>query len=177
MLRLAGLVLPLALDTFAVCAAFAAAGVAPEQRRRLGATVVLFEAGMPLVGLGLGRGAAGLVGGGADWMALVCMAGVGVWLVVERDEEPRAGEALRWPALLLLGVAVSVDELALGFSFGLLGVPILWAILLIGAQALVAAQLGFRLGAHAGAAASKAGRAAGALLLAVALALVIGQLN
>jgi putative Mn2+ efflux pump MntP len=170
-LRLVALVVPLALDTFAVCAALAAGGLSGRERRRIGAAVVLFEAGMPVVGLLLGRSAAHALGGPAEWVGLACLAAVGVWLLVERDE-PRAAGELKLGALLLLGVAVSVDELALGFSFGLLRIAIGWAVALIAAQAVVASQLGFRLGGRAARTGELAERGAGlALLVAAALLL------
>ena len=53
-------------------------------------------------------------------------------------------------AVLALGVSISLDELAIGFSAGLLHLPLAWAIVLIGSQALLAAQLGLRFGASGG---------------------------
>lgn len=41
-------------------------------------------------------------------------------------------------ALLALGVSIASDELAIGFSVGLLDLPLAWAIVLIGSEALVA---------------------------------------
>jgi putative Mn2+ efflux pump MntP len=127
------------------------------------------------VGLLLGRGAAQAVGGLAEWIGLGCLAAVGVWLLVERDEPPPSVE-LRLGALLLLGVAVSVDELALGFSFGLLRIGILWAVVLIAAQAVVGSQLGFRLGASAARTGQLAERLAGVALLVVACVLAARRL-
>jgi putative Mn2+ efflux pump MntP len=127
---------------------------------------------MPVVGLLAGRTAAGAVGGAAKWVGLACLLGVGVWMLLER-EEPAGNEALRAGALLALGLAVSLDELAIGFSFGLLRVAIGWAIALIAAQALVAAQLGFRLGGRASGAGEHAERIAGAALVAVAVVLAL----
>jgi putative Mn2+ efflux pump MntP len=49
-------------------------------------------------------------------------------------------------ALVLLGLSVSLDELAVGFAFGLSRVPVLPALVLIAVQAFVVSQLGFRLG-------------------------------
>jgi putative Mn2+ efflux pump MntP len=51
------------------------------------------------------------------------------------------------PMLLLIGLSVSLDELAVGFTLGLLRVPVLPFLVAIGLQAFVASQLGFRLGA------------------------------
>jgi putative Mn2+ efflux pump MntP len=166
--RLVALVVPLALDTFAVCAALAAGGLARRERRRVGAVLVAFEAGMPVVGLVLGRGAAAAIGGAAEWVALAGLAAVGVWLLVEREE-------LRPDALLLLGLAVSFDELAIGFSFGLLRISMVWAVALIAVQAVIASQLGFRLGGRVARAGALAERGAGAALLAIALALLAAR--
>jgi putative Mn2+ efflux pump MntP len=173
-LRLLALVVPLALDTFAVCAGVGARTLAVAERRRIVAVLVMFETAMPLVGLLLGRGVAELAGGWVDWAALGCLAAVGVWLLVEREEpfDGRSGSA----ALLLLGVAVSADELAIGFSFGLLGISVAWALALIAGQAVVAAQLGLRLGARAARLGELAERGAGAALLAVAAVLLVGRL-
>jgi putative Mn2+ efflux pump MntP len=173
-LRLVALVVPLALDTFAVCAALAAGGLTRRERRRVGAVLVAFEAAMPLVGLLLGRGAAAAAGGAADWIGLGCLAAVGGWLLLEGDETT-AGTGLRAGALLALGVAVSMDELVIGFSFGLLRIAIVWAVVLIATQALVAAQLGFAVGARAAVARAWAGRLAGAALLLVALVLLLSR--
>lgn len=51
----------------------------------------------------------------------------------------------------MLGVSISLDELAIGFTLGLLHLPALLVIALIGAQALILSQLGLRLGARVGA--------------------------
>lgn len=50
--------------------------------------------------------------------------------------------------MILLGVSISLDELAVGFTFGLLRLPVVLVIVLIAVQAFVAAQLGLRLGAR-----------------------------
>jgi putative Mn2+ efflux pump MntP len=49
-----------------------------------------------------------------------------------------------------LGLSLSIDELAIGFSFGLLGVPVVAAVALIGVQAFVLSQVGLRLGDRVG---------------------------
>ena len=68
----------------------------------------------------------------------------------DEDESEAAATLARSTALavLALGLSISIDELAIGFSVGLLRLPLTWAIVLIAAQAFLAAQLGLRLGAH-----------------------------
>ena len=55
MLKLLAFVLPLGLDSFAVAAAIGASQVTTMwQRLRISLVFVIFEGGMPLIGLGLG---------------------------------------------------------------------------------------------------------------------------
>lgn len=49
-----------------------------------------------------------------------------------------------------LGVSISLDELAIGFSAGLLRLPIPALVIAVAAQAFVAAQIGVRIGARVG---------------------------
>ena len=53
----AGLLLPLALDTFALGAALGVAGLERRDRLRVALVFTLFEAGMPIAGILVGRGA------------------------------------------------------------------------------------------------------------------------
>src|SRR2546429_3233642 len=58
----AGLLLPLALDTFALAAALGVAGLQRRDRLRVSLVFTAFEAGMPIAGLLVGRVAGNLVG-------------------------------------------------------------------------------------------------------------------
>ena len=67
-----------------------------------------------------------------------------------------------------------LDELAIGFTIGLVGVSIWLAVILIGAQAFFAAQVGLRLGGRLSEHARElAERLAGAALIALAVFLSI----
>lgn len=151
-LKLAALVLPLALDTFAVSAALGIAGLTPRERLRMSLVFAGFEAGMPLVGFAAGLLLGSILGAGADYVAVVVLIGVGV-LILREGEDIDGGtlrRRSRGPAVIGLGLSVSIDELAIGLSLGLLRLPALAVAVLIGAQAFVAAQLGARLGHRAG---------------------------
>jgi putative Mn2+ efflux pump MntP len=53
---------------------------------------------------------------------------------------------LRGVSAILLGVSISLDELAIGFTLGLLRLPAALVIVLIALQAFIVTQLGLRLG-------------------------------
>ena len=67
MLKLLAFVLPLGIDSFAVAAAIGAAQATTVwQRLRISLLFVVFEGGMPLIGLGLGVALAHGIGQVAD---------------------------------------------------------------------------------------------------------------
>jgi putative Mn2+ efflux pump MntP len=151
MLRLILFVLPLGLDTFAVSAALGASGAQKQDRLRISLLLSGFEMMMPIIGLLLGRGLGSALGNDADYVAIVVLGAVGFWMLVsdEDHETEQVAELSRRHglALVALGVSVSLDELAMGFTIGLIGLSIWQAVILIGAQAFAVAQLGLRLGA------------------------------
>jgi manganese efflux pump family protein len=152
-LRLLAFIAPLSLESFAVAAALGAAGAAGRQRWRITAVFVLFEGGMPIVGLLLGAPVARSVGELADYLAAAALAGVGIWLLVKEDEDKEEEQARRLLsahglALLGLGLSISLDELAIGFTLGLAGLPVVAVLVAIPVQAFLAAQLGLALGAR-----------------------------
>jgi manganese efflux pump family protein len=146
-------VLPLGLDSFAVAAAIGAAGVATGWRARLRISLIfmIFEAGMPLIGLAAGRGLARVIGPAADYLAAAAVIGLGAWMVFgasrDSEDEPaaRLAGASGWTAIAL-GLSISLDELAIGFSLGLALLPVASVIVAIAILAVVASQVGLALG-------------------------------
>jgi manganese efflux pump family protein len=152
MLKLLVFVLPLGLDSFAVATAIGAAqATTASQRLRISLILMIFEGGMPLIGLGLGNVLAHGIGVAAGYLAAIIVSGIGAWMLLsgEQDEEAKAGRitASRGLALLGLGVGISMDELAIGFSIGLTRLPVTSVIAAIALQAFIAAQLGLTTGA------------------------------
>jgi putative Mn2+ efflux pump MntP len=175
----AGLLLPLALDTFALAAALGVAGLERRDRLRVALTFTVFEAGMPIVGLLAGRAAGGFLGEWAGYGGILFLLIAGVLLLrpsKDEDAEQRRLKLLahaRGLAILDLGLSISVDELTVGLSAGLLGLPIAVTVVWIVVQAFAAAQLGLRFGGRVGEEVrERSEQAAGAALIAVALALL-----
>lgn len=153
MLKLLAFVLPLGLDSFAVAAAIGAANVTTWRARlRISAIFVLFEGGMPLIGLGLGSALAHGIGHVANYLAAAAVIGIGAWMLVAGDREDEEENASRiltshGLALVALGISISLDELAIGFSIGLAHLSVTAVIVAIALQAFIAAQLGLAIGA------------------------------
>ena len=189
--RLVPLILSLGLDTFALSTALGMAPLPARTRLRLAFTFATAEGLMPAVGLLLGRPLGDAIGTGAVYIAAVLLIGTGVWLLREgleddddADDEP-GGEAARimsaamargWP-LLGIALSVSLDELAMGFSFGVLRVPVVPALGAIALQALVVSVIGQWIGRRVGAAlGERAEMAAGVVLCLLGIAVGLGRL-
>ena len=178
MLRLIALVLPLGLDTFAVSAALGIAGLPPDRRLRVSAVFIAFEVAMPLAGVMAGVAAGHLLGGVAEYVALGALAAVGVYMLLETDPGVALLTRSRGAALLGLGLSLSIDELAIGFSLGLLGVAVVAEVALIGGQAFALSQIGLRLGDRVGAWFREgAERLAAAVLIGLAAVLLLLRLT
>ena len=153
-IKLLAFVLPLGLDSFAVAAAIGATRVTGAwERARISLIFVVFEGGMPLIGLGLGSALARGVGSIADFLAAASVIAVGAWMLLSGEgDDGKASRvtASRGLALIALGVSISLDELAIGFSIGLVHLPIPAVIIAISIQALAAAQIGLAVGARIG---------------------------
>ncbi len=155
MLKLLAFVLPLGLDSFAVAAAIGAIQVTTvRQRLRLSLVFVMFEGGMPLIGLGLGTALARGIGHIANYLAAAAVIAIGAWMLLagDGDDEERASRLTgsHGLALVVLGISISLDELAVGFTIGLARLPLTAVIVAIALQAFLAAQLGLALGARMG---------------------------
>ncbi|HKR49574.1 MAG TPA: manganese efflux pump [Pseudonocardiaceae bacterium] len=143
-------VLPLGVDTFVIAAAVGASRLSGWTRLRTSAIFVIFEGGMPLVGFALGSSIGQAIGGVADYFAgglLVLLGGYLWWADDDDDEVAKARRITHARGLVLVGLALSIslDELAIGFSFGLGTVPTT-IIAVIAIQTLVVSQLGLSLG-------------------------------
>jgi manganese efflux pump family protein len=157
-------VLPLGLDTFVIAAVVGGASqLRGWARWRISAIFVLFEGGMPLVGLALGSSLGNAIGSTADYLSggLLLLAGYLKWADNDDDDDEKGeGEvakarhltSTRGLALLGLGLSISLDELAIGVSVGI-GIGshptrLATIVALIVLQTLIVSPLGLSLGAR-----------------------------
>jgi putative Mn2+ efflux pump MntP len=181
-LKLLAFVLPLGLDTFAVAAAIGAGQLTTaRQRLRISLIFVVFEGGMPLIGLALGAALARGIGQAAGYVAGAAVVAVGAWMLLASDEDEgeKAGRLTgsQGLALIALGIGISLDELAIGVTIGLAHVTLTAVIVAIALQSLVAAQLGLAIGARIGERwRERAERLAGIALILLGVYLIARQL-
>jgi putative Mn2+ efflux pump MntP len=104
----------------------------------------------------IGRAAGSFLGTWAGYggIAFLLLAGL-LLLRPGQDESDESGRLrllahARGLAILDLGLSISVDELTVGLSAGLLGLSIVLTVLWVAVQAFVATQLGLRLGGRLG---------------------------
>ncbi|MGP9724440.1 manganese efflux pump MntP [Corynebacterium sp. AOP40-9SA-29] len=128
----------------------------------------VFQAVMPLIGWAVGSSVAGFVESIDHWIAFAMLAGIGTKMIVDTVREGRgdgadgAGGAdgggggtapatsFTVRAVLTLGIATSIDALAVGIGFALVPINILVAVALIGATTFLASLAGGWLGHHGG---------------------------
>lgn len=152
----------LAMDAFAVALTQGA-----RFRPRMGGglaialTFGVFQAVMPLIGWGIGTVALGLVESFDHWIAFGLLAFLGLRMLRGHGDDDDAMRRLTGTALLVSGVATSIDALAAGITLPALGVMPLVAVGLIGlvtfAMSGAGVLLGRRAGDHGGAWAERAG--------------------
>lgn len=163
------LALALAMDAFAVALTQGA-----KFRPRIAGgfaiavTFGLFQAVMPLVGWGIGAFALTYVEAVDHWIAFGLLAFLGVRMLGGHVGEEEASHALTGKALLIAGVATSVDALAAGITLPTLDVAPLTAVALIGGVTAALSGAGVVLGRIAGDAWGEwAERAGGVILIAL----------
>ena len=176
----------LGLSNFAASVGIGVSGVDGRTRLRVGVVFGVFETAMPLLGLLLGRGLAGALGAAAHWIGAGLLIATGLYALTqaarhrdgadrEDDREAPAGQ----PAgrLVLTGLALSIDNLAVGFALGTYRIGLLVAVLVIGAVSVTMSLAGLELGQRLGARAGGRGEIAGGLVLVgVGVAIAAGVL-
>lgn len=185
MLGLVLVAVSLGVSNFAVAVGIGISGVDPRTRLRVGVTFGLFEAGMPVVGLLLGRDLAGSLGHAAHWIGAALLTATGVYTVVQAIRHRQAGHdgAPATPAsqrgwrLLITGAALSIDNLAVGFALGTFHVSFAVAAVIIGSVSVVLSLIGLELGSRLGTRTGERGELAGGLaLIAVGIVVATGAL-
>lgn len=113
-------------------------------------TFGVFQAVMPLAGWGIGVVAFEYIETVDHWIAFGLLGFLGVRMLGGHVGEEEAARALTGTALLVAGVATSIDALAAGITLPTLGVAPLTAVALIGGVTAALSAAGVILGRIAG---------------------------
>jgi len=144
--RILAFVLPLGLDTFAVAIALGLRGFRPWRPALL---FCAFETVMPLFGIAVAR----VVSRRFETLAIVIggfvLIGVGIHAVREArqgEKEVQDVSFRSWKSSLLAGLAISMDELAIGFPLGASRLPIGLTLAAIAVQTVFITAIGVAFG-------------------------------
>lgn len=113
-------------------------------------TFGVFQAAMPLAGWGIGAAAFEYVAAVDHWIAFALLGFLGVRMLGGHVGEEEAARALTGKALLIAGVATSIDALAAGITLPTLDVSPWLAVGLIGGVTFALTGAGVWLGRVAG---------------------------
>ena len=146
MLALVLVAVSLGLSNFAAAIGIGVSGIDARTRLRVGVVFGLFETGMPIIGLVLGRSLATTLGHAAHWIGAALLIATGGYAVIQairrpasHDDQATAAPArLRTGRLLITGAALSIDNLAVGFALGTFHVSLALAAVVIGVGIAVA---------------------------------------
>jgi manganese efflux pump family protein len=185
MLALTLVAVSMGLSNMAAAIGIGVGGVNARTRFRVGLIFGLFEAGMPIVGLLIGHGLAGQIGRQARWLAAGLLIAAGCYSVLGGLRADRAARREREqggvPQLLRLlgsGLALSLDNLVVGFALGSYQVGVLAGTVVIGAVSVAMSLAGLEFGARIGRRAGERGQVVGGVILAgVGLAVGFGALG
>jgi len=145
------LAIGLGVDAFSVATGIGAANTkrswAPVAR--LAAAFGLFQFAMPIAGWLAGLTVVNFIANYDHWIAFALLTYVGGKMIrdgFEKENNEEKADQTRGFPLLLLSIATSIDALAVGFSFAILKVPILFPATIIGIVCFLMTAIGMIFG-------------------------------
>jgi manganese efflux pump family protein len=139
------------LSNFAGAIGIGLSGIDSRTRIRVGLTFGFFEGLMPLIGLLIGQAAAGYIGhhltGYVAGGILILTGAYTIWQGwgLEKKEKPKGHQSL-----IVTALALSIDNLAVGFALAVYHIQIVLAAATMGAVSVVMSLVGLELGNRLG---------------------------
>lgn len=145
------LALALGLNNAIAAVALGSGGMTRRHQLRTAVVFALFEALMPVIGVILGEGAAALIGNDARYVGVGVLAAIGLYSFLQRNQSDEAKPtSTSGVKLLLMGVALSLDNLTVGFGLGMLHASIGLSAVVFGVVSLGMTWVGLELGRYIG---------------------------
>jgi len=170
----------LGMSNLAASIAIGVSGTDASTRLRVGLVFGVFEAGMPVAGLLIGEQVAASLGHAARGVGAGLLIAVGLYSLASaaRTGQERQVRRLGVIQLLVTGLALSVDNLVVGFALGTYHTSIAVGVIVIGTVSVAMSLLGLELGARVGRRAGQRGeQLAGLMLICVGIAIAAGALT
>lgn len=112
-------------------------------------SLAFFQASFPIIGWFLGKKFNTFIEAVDHWIAFGLLAIIGLKMIIEGVKPKgifKSFDPFNLRVLLGLSVATSIDALVVGLSFGLLDLPILFPVIVIGGVTFIASMLGMLFG-------------------------------
>ncbi|HEY3923438.1 MAG TPA: manganese efflux pump [Acidothermaceae bacterium] len=150
------------LDNFAAAIAIGMAGVDARTRVRVAVIFGFFEAAMPLIGLLIGHSSAHGLGQATRYVGGGLLAAAGLWSLVEArrsvaevaavdDHDPLQRVGQGSGALVMSGLALSIDNLVIGFGLGVTKSPLVASLIVFAVVSVGLSLAGLEIGRTLGA--------------------------
>jgi putative Mn2+ efflux pump MntP len=171
------------LSNFAGAIGIGFSGITVRTRIRVGLAFGFFEALMPVIGLLLGHTVAGFFGQYGKYAGGAILILTGAYTIIQArnvnvEQKARMPRSLRLQSLLVTALALSIDNLAVGFALAVYPVDILLAALTFGVVSIVMSLLGLELGHRVGKRAEAwSEEIGGGVLILVGIAIAVGVLG
>jgi manganese efflux pump family protein len=171
--------LSVGLSNFAGAIGIGLSGIDTRTRIRVGLAFGFFEAVMPLIGLLIGQAAAGFIGGHlTGYVAggiLILTGAYTIWQGwgLEKKEKPAENHSL-----IVTALALSIDNLAVGFALAVYHLPIVIAAATMAVISVVMSLIGLELGSRLGKRVEGwSEEIGGSVLILVGIAIALGLLG
>jgi putative Mn2+ efflux pump MntP len=170
------------LSNFAGAIGIGLSGIDVQTRVRVGLAFGFFEAFMPVVGLFLGHSVAGVFGQYGKYAGGAILIVTGAYTIAAERlfvrDEPRASRRMSLQSLLVTALALSIDNLAVGFALAVYPVDLWLAAIVFGVVSILMSLLGLELGNRLGKPVEKwSEEIGGGVLILVGVAIAIGVLG
>jgi manganese efflux pump family protein len=147
--------LSVGLGNFAAAIAIGLSGVNRSVRIKVTIVFGLFETLMPIVGLVIGKRLASQIGGNANLIGGSLLVLTGLYIIYGSfKKSEKSSKKSKIPTnqgnlkLIFAGLALSVDNLIVGFSLGTQNAPLLTSAIIIGASSVALALVGLEIGSR-----------------------------
>ena len=140
----------LAMDAFAiaVCKGLSIKKMSWKNAVIIGLYFGIFQALMPLLGYILGVNFQSRITNIDHWIAFILLVGIGVNMTKEAfsNEKEETSDSIKFKDMVILGIATSIDALAIGVTFAFLKVDIIISISIIGIITFILSIIGVKIG-------------------------------